>query len=358
MQADKVVLVKEDGNVPDIIRTIKELTIEAAKHPEIKQVAADALKSGNVLKYVFDYSYDRILYVPNEANKQQLRTVWNFLRTGNGNCAIYVIMIGAVLLNLNIPYKYRVTNYPKLEKGKFIFPVEMQHVYIVTLDGTVLDPVIGQRQDGTDTRFNRPQQGKFNTELNYYKKIDYPMARIEILQGTLGSNPNLKHIITNRSKMSRYGLLSGSLGCGCGCGEQKEGLGLFRSLIDKYVRETPLYEAISTQVSPTTAENFAVPISNQIEENITKVVNTAGTVTEIASGGLINIPTIPLPTPLPTPTEQAAAQAMFDQLNNQQSQATTSGGGTMMFVLLGSALLGTMLFAGNKKKKTKGRKKR
>jgi hypothetical protein len=356
LQDKDVIVITENSSIPNTINWIKKLTIQASHHPEIKQIAEEARQSDNVLKFVFDYSYDKILYVPNEGKKQQLRTVWNFLRTRKGNCAIYVELIGAVLLNLGIPFKFRVVNYitedPKT--GAQIIPKEMMHVYIVTKDGTVLDPVIGQRQDGTDTWTNRPRNGQFNVELPYYKKIDYPMARLEILQGNLGANPNFKYVVTNRSKMSRYGMLNGSVGCGC----QSQGtLGLFKKLVDKFVRSTPAYQTISEQVSTETAERLATPISEQIQDNLTKVANTLATGVKIASAGQINLPKIPTIEQQRT-SDNEMAQLLFDDLNNQQPKATKAGMGDVGTALLIAAGLGTLFFATGKKGKGKGGKRK
>ena len=348
MQND-VLVISEDSTIPHTIKWIKELTLQAAAHPEIKKIAIDALKSDNVLKYVFDFAYDKILYVPNEGGKQQLRTVWNFLRTGHGNCTIYSEIIGAVLINLGIPFKYRTVSYPVVDKvtgittpGQFF-----EHVYIVTNSGTVLDPVLGQKQDGTDTRRNRPKCGIFNYELPYSKKIDYPMSRLEILQGTLGQNRNLKSVITNRSKMARYGML----GCSCGCGQEQLN-GLFSKLANKFVAQTPVYNFVATQVSTDAANRVAVPIANEFADNATKIANTVTKAVNIASSALgvpMNLPIMPT-----TSEEKAmlAAQAEFDLLNNPPA-AQTAGMNPLMIGLLVSAGLGFVLLSDTKPKKGK-----
>jgi hypothetical protein len=64
-----------------------------------------------------------------------------------------------------------------------------EHIYVIA-DGKALDCVLGHRQDGTDTVFNRSQNGSFNKELNYNNSKIINMPRTRILSGTRNSRSN------------------------------------------------------------------------------------------------------------------------------------------------------------------------
>jgi hypothetical protein len=86
-----------------------------------------------------------------------------------------------------------------------------------------LDPVIGQKQNGKETKEGRPVKGSYNKEVKYNYKLDYLMPQLEILQGT--ETVNNKRKISGRSQAVRLKVLSKNIGC-CSCGGNGLG-GLF-----------------------------------------------------------------------------------------------------------------------------------
>lgn len=233
-------IITDITSIPETVKWIKKLTIQASKDPRVQQMAEQCLKSSQPLQCVFDTAYDAMTYMPDEIEcnncgwlgvkadkvystkvdyklfcpacqssnlklKQQLRTIDNILRDHKGNCTHYAILIGGMLINMKIGFKDRVVGYDK--------PNKYDHIYVVTDSGIILDPVQGQKQDGTDTKFNRPVKGKFNKEVKYRYKLDYPMPNLEILQGTLGCDQAFAPIVKNRSSAARLGLISGYVGC-------------------------------------------------------------------------------------------------------------------------------------------------
>jgi predicted Zn-ribbon and HTH transcriptional regulator len=216
---------------------IKKLSLLGTRNQEIKEAAEYCNKQPDRIKAVFDFAYDKIVYRPDGAeckackweglisellnknscpncrsekinSKQQLRTIENILRENEGNCTHYATIIGSLLILLDVPFFYRVVN---LNRGSGLY----EHIYIVTKSGIKLDPVIGQKQNGKETKESRPENGKYNKEVKYNYKLDYLMPQLEILQGTETVSSERK--ISGRSQAARLGKLSNNLGC-CNCG--------------------------------------------------------------------------------------------------------------------------------------------
>jgi hypothetical protein len=169
------------GSVYDVVAIIQDIARQSSKTEFVKEIA-DRFNGEDQLKKIFDYSYKNIVYRPDPEDEQNLRTLYNLFREREGNCTSYTTLISSILLAKGIPHYLRVVGYAN--------PREFEHIYIVTKDGTVLDPVIGQKQDGSDT-FNNRDGGHFNKEIPYLTKKDFPM-KINILNGTnkIGCNCN------------------------------------------------------------------------------------------------------------------------------------------------------------------------
>lgn len=201
--------VEKNTTIPETVDWIKKLAAQGANDTRIKKIASNCI-GNNTLECVFDKAYDLLLYVPTPDTEQQLRTVENMFRDGQGNCANYATLISAILQNLGIGHAFRTVSYSR--------PNEYEHIYIVTTDGTILDPVLGQQQDGTESRAKRPIKGKFNKEVKYKYKQDYYMPSLSVLNGCpqqRTTTPNVMGIISNpdqysslsRSKAVRVGFI-------------------------------------------------------------------------------------------------------------------------------------------------------
>lgn len=190
------ILITTDTTIPLTVDWIRKIAVEGTKNPIVISIAKECEKEPEPLQCVFDKVYDLILYEPCPDNNQSLRTVENMLREGEGNCVNYSTMIASILLVMNVPFFFRTVAYTN--------PREYDHIYIVTKSGVVLDPVPGQRQDGTDTRQNRPKYGNFNQEVKYRFKKDYAMPNLTLLQGTLGQTARDKAGFPLTISRSRY----------------------------------------------------------------------------------------------------------------------------------------------------------
>lgn len=341
------IVIKENASIPEIVSWIKKYAIEYSADPTVKAWSEECRKSDDPVRCVFNRAYDAILYVPDPINRQRIRTVENVLRTRRGNCATYCQLIGGMLINLGIPFRLKVISMYPLDDPDF----EWHHVYVVTQDGIALDPVIGQRQDGTDTRENRPSKGQFNKENYYASHLIYPMARLEILQGTLGRRyPTMPPVIMSRSRLSRMGVLNG---CGCGCNDCNDQLGktIFGKILSSVAQ--PLKVIANVAVSPIEAltgkqiigTNYDSEFLSKVDKATSGAVAAAGNVASGAvTGGLIKFKD-----PYVVAAEQeylAQQQALLEQQAMQQQQQrsateqTNNSSGSMLPILLigGTAL--------------------
>ncbi len=206
--------ISKDTTIANTVEWITALALKGIAHPECIEIAKICKESQDPLKTLFDIAYKGIVYVPDEIATQTLRTMNNIITHGEGNCVHYTTLISAVLILLRKPHYRKVVSYND--------PNIYEHIYI-ECDGIILDPVLGQKQDGTD-KDCRPLEGQFNSEKPYKYKQLYYMPKLQVLNGTNGVNTVTPIIIESRTKAIRqrsyYGTLgcnSSALGCGLGC---------------------------------------------------------------------------------------------------------------------------------------------
>ncbi len=202
--------IADDTTISNTLDWITEIAIKGTAHPECIRIAEECKNSPDPLKTLFDIAYQRIVYEPDTPDTQTLRSMNNILTYGKGNCVHYTTLISSVLMLLKQDHFRKVVSYDK--------PNIYEHIYIVC-NGIILDPVLGQKQDGSD-QYCRPLKGQFNKEKTYkYQKLYY-MPKLQVLNGTNGSNEVVHTLVDSRTKMIRQRRAYGSLGCnqGLGCG--------------------------------------------------------------------------------------------------------------------------------------------
>lgn len=94
----------------------------------------DGLKE--TLQNIWNFVYTYIQYVPDSRVREQVRRPLRTLYDQQGDCDCYATLIASMLINLNIPYHFRIAAY---SAGRY------QHVYVVVPhDGGyyVVDPVL------------------------------------------------------------------------------------------------------------------------------------------------------------------------------------------------------------------------
>jgi hypothetical protein len=348
--------------IPETVKWIKKLSLEASKDPVVESIANECLSSPSPLKCVFDTAYDMMVYRPDEVEcmnchwegfasellpvnakqrdkiycpechsqnlkaKQQLRTIENILRLGEGNCTHYATLIAGILIDMGIKFKYRVVGYER--------PNKYDHIYIVTDSGFILDPVQGQKQDGSETRHARPQEGKFNSEVNYKYKLDYPMPQLEIIQGVLGCT-EFKSVGENRITASRLGCLSGYVGYNGVVGEVLEGL--FRSKAERMQRLQMRTDRQLAKLKIKHAADFQAPSAP-----LDATIPNSNPYPAAASGGVSQLQT------LLSPDGQSNTPGL--PMAPPPSNKIFGMDKTMVMVLGGAAVLGGGIYFMTKKK--------
>jgi hypothetical protein len=248
-----ILIINKDTSIPETVHWITKLAIAGSNHPQVIKIANQVKESDKPLETLFDIAYNTLVYKPDEQKKQQPKTIDRMLHDGTGNCVDYVILISSVLFRLGIPHWYVILGYDKDKSNEF-------HHILIKVNNTLLDPVPGQKQDGTDTRFNRPVKGKFNHMTPHFYKIEYFMPQLEILQGT---KPILYQGSVSRTRAKRQLNSFGALGCselgcstGCGCGSN-----LGKTFFGKVFRDI-------ADVAVGTANVLVTPIEGVIKREI------------------------------------------------------------------------------------------
>lgn len=158
MSFDNTILISKKTSLSEVLDYIKKIAVESSVNEQIKEIASKCLKDQNPLKCVFDFVYANVVYEPDPEGRQIIRTPYRTLFSKKGNCVDYATLIGAILLAMNYKFAFKTVSFEGAN--------DMAHIYVVS-NGVILDPVLGHKQDGTDTFSNRPSKGKFNQELKY-----------------------------------------------------------------------------------------------------------------------------------------------------------------------------------------------
>lgn len=117
------------------------------------------------LKRVFDCIYRLCKFFPDPEETQYVRSVNRQLKDRRANCVDYTVFMSAFLRALKVPHSIRMTQTDEENNG-------YNHIYIVLPDGTALDPVINQAQDGTEPFKGQRLPAAFGQEVPYIKKYD------------------------------------------------------------------------------------------------------------------------------------------------------------------------------------------
>lgn len=180
------------------VKWMRKIAQDNANGPTIQQIAEELSREKDPVQAVFRYAYDNVAYRLDPPSTQRLRTAMRSLKEQYGNCVDYTILISALLQNMGIRHKMRMASYVGSDTW--------EHIYVV-VDGRVLDPVLGQRQDNTDTLHNR-NGGYFNKE----KKVKFGNRKDFIIM------PKLEILGRTRQQVDPQRSTFGLNGCGCGCG--------------------------------------------------------------------------------------------------------------------------------------------
>ena len=138
-----------DDIVQQVIKTFQKDYLQCA------EIARELRGQSNIetCQNIFDYIIKNVEYVADPAGVQWIKTPARLIADGTGDCKSMSIFAASCLRCLNIDCYFRFVSFSKNK-----IPT---HVYIVTLDGIIIDPV--ERVNG---------QPKFNYAQAYTNKID------------------------------------------------------------------------------------------------------------------------------------------------------------------------------------------
>lgn len=303
----QTVVISNRSNVAESIYWIKKVITET-RHNESFKLSTAYLKTP---KQIFDFAYNSMVYQPDPDGVQQIKLPIRAMVDGTGNCVDYSVLISSILLNNNIEHKLRVVS--------FTTAGAWEHIYVVLNDGTVLDPVIGQKQDGTDTRINRPQLGSFNKECNYNYKRDYPM-KLQVLAGTrINGKPLVNRLSGNAS---RLGFL-----CVTNCDCKKQCEDLFPGDNKRIMGCKQWCDKVNAKKSGKVATQFCQDSFSQVQFGIKPDCS---------------------PITAPAPGTGTSENNLYDI---STSKGTTQANNTNLILISAAALVGVILLTKKKRKK-------
>ena len=171
---DKTITLGNGYSVRETVKRIAQAAEVSRNEPEVKALVKSLRESQQPERDLFEAVFKRVLYQPDPDGFQDVKLAGRTLIDGRGNCVDYVVIQSAALRELDIPHRYRVID---------VDGDGYHHIYIVTNAGIVLDPVIGQAQDGSESHEQRGTSD-YNSEVPHLKRFDY-MPTLRIL-----GNPN------------------------------------------------------------------------------------------------------------------------------------------------------------------------
>ena len=120
--------------------TVHEMKKIARKYKNDTSALAKTLQGKDLrdtLQRIFDFIYTHIQYKEDSKDNEQIRRPLRTLYDQQGDCDCYSVLIGSILENLGIEYKFRIAAYNGREN--------YQHVYVVvpsTTGNLIVDPVV------------------------------------------------------------------------------------------------------------------------------------------------------------------------------------------------------------------------
>lgn len=151
----------------DVVNLMLKAVKISASDPYIRQVYTEhleGLEDDEIAERVFNYAFNAAYFYPDPAMEQYVNTALSTLKRGYANCVDYAVFISTFLTLAGIPHFFR--------QASFGSPKKYDHIYVKLDDGTTLDPVIGQDQNGQEIESRTTSEGHFNEEVPYKYKQD------------------------------------------------------------------------------------------------------------------------------------------------------------------------------------------
>ena len=131
-------ILTRNGTVDDTVRYMVQKVTETKGDTTTLAAALKGKTVDETLHNIWDFVFKYIKYVPDSAFVEQIRRPLRTLHDQKGDCDCYSMLIGSILSNLGIKYKFRIAAY--YNRPYF------QHVYVIVpkVDGGyyTVDPVV------------------------------------------------------------------------------------------------------------------------------------------------------------------------------------------------------------------------
>lgn len=139
----------ETETMPHIISKTKRCAWQVKKLAAHLKGSTVAESCRNILQFILDY----IGYKLDSPNHEQVRSPRRLVYDGHGDCDCFAVFIGACLLNLKIPFVFRIAKYTNKTS-------DWSHIYVVAFNG------------GTPITMD-PVANAHNVEVPYTEKKDF-----------------------------------------------------------------------------------------------------------------------------------------------------------------------------------------
>lgn len=170
LRAGEVVKFRGDATSDDVAQDMRNMAYFGCNDPYIKEIYNKYLapREGedpeDIARSIFDYAYGVASFYPDPERKQYIRSAKRTLKDGLANCVDYSVLISTLLILAGISHSIR--------RVGFDWPKRYLHVYIILDDGTVMDAIQGQRQDGKEYLHRKRKRGMFGVQQPYLYKND------------------------------------------------------------------------------------------------------------------------------------------------------------------------------------------
>lgn len=162
------VVYRKGASQHDTIQVMKKVAHQSSKNPYFKTLVKkyNLKKDLNSLKRIFKFAFYNTFFESDNPKTQTIRSGMRTINDKRANCVDYCILLSSFLINMKVPHSFRMISTDPNN------PNNLSHIYIVTPFG-VLDPVIGQNQNGKEHLKNRTERTPFFLdEAPYVSNID------------------------------------------------------------------------------------------------------------------------------------------------------------------------------------------
>lgn len=165
---DNVLTVKP--STPDVERDTMPLIISKTNRTawQVKKLApklkGDTLEK--TLRNVSDFVLKHIKYEKDHPDHEQVRSPRRTIHEGKGDCDCMSVLVGALLKNLGIDFKFRIAKYPNS-------PGSWSHIYVVVPKDQSANKALNTRAQYYTVD---PVTNRHDHEVKFLNKKDYDMA--------------------------------------------------------------------------------------------------------------------------------------------------------------------------------------